>query len=103
MDQPGAAVRVITRDGEPWFVAADVCGVLAIGNPSDALGRLDHDERTLVSIEGASNGRPVNAINEFGLYSLILGSRKPEAKRFKKWVTAEVLQFQAEPPALSAP
>ena len=62
--------------GEPWFVAADVCAVLGIGNPTDALQRLDADERTLVSIEGASNGKPVNAINESGLYSLILGSRK---------------------------
>lgn len=84
-------VRVVDRGGEPWFVAADVCSVLAVGNPSEALKRLDADERTLISIEGASNGLPVNAVNESGLYSLILGSRKPEAKKFKKWVTSEVL------------
>lgn len=84
-------LRVIVRDGEPWFVAADVCAALAISNPSDALRRLDDDERTLDSIEGASNGLPVNLINESGLYSLIMGSRKPEAKKFRKWVTAEVL------------
>jgi anti-repressor protein len=53
--------------------------------------RLDADKRTLVSIEGASNGLQVNAVNESGLYSLILTSRKPEAKRFKKWVTSDVL------------
>ena len=64
---------------------------LDIGNPSDALNRLDDDERTLVSIEGASNGKPVNGVNEPGLYSLVLGSRKPEAKAFKRWITHEVI------------
>ena len=72
-------------------VAADVCHALDIGNPSDALNRLDDDERTLVSIEGASNGKPVNGVNEPGLYSLVLGSRKPEAKAFKRWITHEVI------------
>jgi anti-repressor protein len=82
---------VINECGDPLFVAVDVCGVLDITNTSDGLGRLDADERTLVSVEGASNGRPVNAITEAGLYSLVLGSRKPEAQRFKRWVTHEVL------------
>ena len=84
-------VRTVMQNGEPWFVAADVCKCLEIGNPSDAIGRLEMDERTLVSIEGASNGLPVNAVNEPGLYSLILGSRKPEAKAFKRWITHEVI------------
>lgn len=84
-------VRTTVIDGEPWFVAVDVCHALDIGNPSDALNRLDDDERTLVSIEGASNGLPVNAVNEPGLYTLILGSRKPEAKAFKRWITHEVI------------
>lgn len=84
-------VRTTVIDGEPWFVAADVCHALDIGNPSDALNRLDSDERTLVSIEGASNGKPVNGVNEPGLYSLVLGSRKPEAKAFKRWITHEVI------------
>lgn len=84
-------VRTTVIDGEPWFVAADVCHALDIGNPSDALNRLDDDERTLVSIEGASNGKPVNGVNEPGLYSLVLGSRKPEAKAFKRWITHEVI------------
>ncbi|HEU4963651.1 MAG TPA: BRO family protein [Bacilli bacterium] len=88
----GRQVRtVMDETGNPWFVAKDVCDVLAVSNPTDALKRLDADERTLVSIEGASNGLPVNAVNESGLYSLILGSRKPEAKAFKRWVTHEVL------------
>lgn len=78
-------------EGEPWFMAADVCRALGLGNSSDVIKRLDEDERTLVSIEGASNGLPVNAINEPGLYALILGSRKPEAKAFKRWITHEVI------------
>lgn len=85
------AVRAVTLEGEPWFVVADVCRALGLGNSSDVIKRLDEDERTLVSIEGASNGLPVNAINEPGLYALILGSRKPEAKAFKRWITHEVI------------
>ena len=86
----GANVRVVVgEDGEPWFVAADVCAVLELSNPSQAMTRLDHDERTLISNEGGGLG--VNAVSEAGLYSLILGSRKPEAKRFKRWITHDVL------------
>ncbi|NNP75584.1 hypothetical protein A7P54_04015 [Acinetobacter sp. Ac_3412] len=82
-------VRTMMKDGEIRFVLADVCNVLEIGNPSDAARRLDSDEVTLDIIEGSH--RPVNLINESGLYSLVLTSRKPEAKQFKKWVTSEVL------------
>lgn len=85
------AVRAVTLEGEPWFVAADVCRALGLGNSSMAISKLDEDERTLISIEGASNGLPVNAVNEPGLYSLVLGSRKPEAKAFKRWITHEVI------------
>ena len=84
-------IRTLNLDGEPWFVAVDVCKALEIGNPTDATRRLDADERTLVSIEGTNNGLPVNAVNEPGLYTLILGSRKPEAKAFKRWITHEVI------------
>lgn len=84
-------VRTLSIDGEPWFVASDVCKALEIGNPTDAMRRLDADERTLVSIEGTSNGLPVNAVNEPGLYTLVLGSRKPEAKAFKRWITHDVI------------
>lgn len=83
----GADVRTVTIDGEPWFVAADVCSVLEIGNPTQAAARLDDDEVTLISNEG----RPTNVVSEAGLFSLILGSRKPEARAFKRWVTHEVL------------
>ena len=84
-------VRVVDVNGDSWFVAADVCKALELGNPTMALDRLDADERTLISIEGASNGLPVNMVNEAGLYSLVLGSRKPEAKAFKRWITHEVI------------
>ncbi|EQA3858161.1 BRO-N domain-containing protein [Acinetobacter baumannii] len=80
---------IVKEDGEIWFVLSDVCNVLEIGNPSDAARRLDNDEVTLDNIEG--NHRPTNLVNESGLYSLVLTSRKPEAKQFKKWVTSDVL------------
>lgn len=80
---------IVKEDGEIWFVLSDVCSVLEIGNPSDAARRLDNDEVTLDIIEG--NHRPTNLVNESGLYSLVLTSRKPEAKQFKKWVTSDVL------------
>lgn len=86
-DFDGQRIRVEVIDDEPWFVAADVCAVLEIGNPTQALTRLDDDKRTLISNEG----RSINAVNEAGLYSLILGSRKPQAKPFRRWVTHEVL------------
>jgi len=89
LDFEGDAVRIDPRDGEPWFVAKDICRCLEIDNPSDALKRLDEDEVTLGSIEG--NHRQINLINEPGMYSLILGSRKKSAKKFKRWVTHEVL------------
>lgn len=85
-------VRTVTLNGAPCFVAADVCRALDIGNPTDALRRLDDDEKALVSIEGISNGNnKANIVNESGLYSLVLGSRKPEAKQFKRWITHEVI------------
>lgn len=81
-------VRTVTRDGEPWFVAADVCRALEIVNPTQAAARLDEDERSMFNI-----GRQGEAviINEAGLYTLVLGSRKPEAKAFKRWITHEVI------------
>lgn len=85
-------LRIVMRDDEPWFVAADVCAALDLSNTTRALERLDADEQALSSIQGFSRGNDaVNLINESGLYSLIMGSRKPEAKKFRKWVTAEVL------------
>lgn len=84
--------RTINRDGEPWFVLADVCRALEIGNPSQAATRLDEDEKeTLITNEGRPGPQAMTIINESGLYSLILTSRKDGAKRFKKWITSEVL------------
>ena len=91
-------VRVVERDGEPWFVAADVCKALEIGNPSQVLVRLEDDEKmnTLISNEGNQRGNPnMTVVNEPGLYTLILSSRKPEAKVFKRWVTSEILPYVA--------
>jgi anti-repressor protein len=91
----GAGVRTVARDGEPWFVAADVCGILGISNPSQALSYLDDDEYEMVAAALiSSEARPqdfINLVTESGLYSLILRSRKPEAKAFKRWITHEVL------------
>lgn len=87
-------LRAIMKDGEPWFVAADVCKALEVGNPSQALTRLDDDEKftTIISNEGAASGISSLAfVNEPGLYTLVLGSRKREAKSFKRWVTHDVV------------
>ena len=81
-------VRAVEIDGEPWFMAVDVCRALDIGNPTQALTRLDDDEVTLISNEG---GREVNFVNEPGLYSLVLGSRKKKARAFKRWITHDVI------------
>ena len=90
------AVRVIEKDGEPWFVAADVARVLEYRNAPDAVRNLDDDEADthimrIRSMNGVEQAREVSIINESGLYHLVLLSRKPEAKKFRKWVTAEVL------------
>lgn len=88
------SVRLVEIEGEPWFVATDVCGALEVKNASQALTRLDEDEKmtTLISNEGAATGKSQMAfVNESGLYSLVLGSRKPEAKAFKRWITHDVI------------
>lgn len=86
-------VRVQLIHGEPWFVAADVCQVLGISNNRDAVTRLDDDERKdgvgITDTVGRRNY--VTVVSESGLYSLIFQSRKPEARKFRKWVTGEVL------------
>ena len=84
-------IRVIDRDGEPWFIAVDVCKALELGNSRQAIARLDDDEKGVISIDTPGGPQEMSVINEPGLYSLVLGSRKPEAKAFKRWVTHEVL------------
>lgn len=81
-------VRSTLIDDQPWFVAKDVCDVLEIANPTQAINRLDVDERSMLNIGRQGEA---NVVNEYGLYSLILGSRKPEAKQFKRWITHEVI------------
>lgn len=90
--QEKAPIRVQLIHGEPWFVAKDVCQVLGIANHKDAVSRLDDDERQGVGITDPLGIRQIaNAVSESGLYSLIFQSRKPEARKFRKWVTSEVL------------
>lgn len=85
-------VRVVLRDKEPWFVAADVCRVLEIGNSRHAVSRLDDDEKDDVAINDAiGRSQATTTISESGLYALILTSRKPQARQFRRWVTGEVL------------
>jgi prophage antirepressor-like protein len=87
-DFRGQEVRTLIQNDEPWFIAADVCKVLEIKNVSQALQRLDEDERSMFNIGRQGDA---NIVNEPGLYELMFASRKPEAKLFKKWVKQEVL------------
>lgn len=82
-------IRAIEKEGQSWFVAKDICKVLELTNTTIALQRLDEDEVTKLNLGGLAG--ETNFVNEYGLYSLILGSRKREAKEFKRWVTHEVL------------
>ncbi len=87
-------VRFVGTADDPWWMAADVCAALDHSNPSSAIARLDDDEKKLLDPKqylGSFSNQDFWAINESGLYSLILTSRKPQAKRFKKWITSEVL------------
>lgn len=85
------AIRVLMRDGEPWFVAADICRALDIGRTDDGVSRLDDDEKGADSIRTPGGEQAMTVVSQSGLYSLVLGSRKPEAKPFKRWITHEVL------------
>ena len=90
------SVRVVMQDNEPWFVATDVCKALEISNNRDAVNRLDEDEKMTVDLTDTHSGKrggaqSITAVNEPGLYSLVLSSRKPEAKVFKRWITHEVI------------
>ena len=84
-------IRTTVKDGEPLFVAADVCRALEISNSRMATDRLDEDEKADVSLTDGSQSRHMTAVTESGLYSLVLGSRKPEAKAFKRWITHDVI------------
>ena len=85
------SVRTIIKDGEPWFVAADVCMALEIRNSRDAMGRLDDDEKGVGLTDTLGGVQNMTIVNEPGLYTLVLSSRKPEAKAFRRWITHEVI------------
>jgi len=87
----GASVRTVLIDGEPWWVAKDVCDVLEINDPSSAYARLDEADRGSTRVRSGNQDRQSTVVNESGLYDLILDSRKPQAKAFRKWVTSEVI------------
>ena len=82
-------IRTVTKNNEPWFVAIDGCNALDLKNPTVSVGRLDEDEVTKFNLGGLSGES--NIVSEYGLYNLILASRKKEAKKFKRWITHEVI------------
>lgn len=84
-------VRIVMRNGDPWFVAADVAAILDYRMASDLTRVLDEDEKDTHSLRTLGGDQEVAIINDSGLYTAIIKSRKPEAKKFKKWVTSEVL------------
>ena len=84
-------VRIILQGNEPWFVAKDVCDCLDLSNSRKALSRLEDDEKGVTLSDTLGGKQEMATVNEYGLYSLVLSSRKPEAKEFKRWITHEVL------------
>jgi len=87
----GNDVRVIEKDNNPWWIAKDVCDVLELGNVSMSIERLDEDEKGISKVDTLGGMQNLKIVNESGLYSLIIRSNKLEAKKFKRWITHEVL------------
>lgn len=96
-------IRTLNKNGEVWFVAKDVADALEYRSAPDAIRCLDPDEKDKHNVRTLRGSQSMNIINESGLYSLILLSRKPEAKTFKKWVTSEVLPSIRKTGAYGAP
>ncbi|MCM1277196.1 MAG: Bro-N domain-containing protein, partial [Lachnospiraceae bacterium] len=90
-DYEGKTVRTVEINGEPWFVLKDVCEILGISKHRDVASRLDEDERGLVRLDTPGGKQEMTAVNESGLYNVILRSDKPEAKPFRKHVTSVIL------------
>ncbi len=85
-------IRTIEREGEPWFVGKDVAEALGYSNPRNAVpNHVDEEDKLCTQIEYAGQKREITIINESGLYSLVLSSKLPTAKKFKRWVTSEVI------------
>ena len=86
------AIRTMEKDGEPWFVGKDVAEVLGYSDTNQAIRKhVDEEDRLTRSFNGSGQNRGMTIINESGLYSLILSSKLPTAKEFKRWVTSEIL------------
>ena len=80
------------QDGEPWFVASDVAGVLGYGHTPNMVRNLDKEDISVHNVSRNQKGNPnISIINESGLYTAVLNCRKPEAKQFKRWVTTDIL------------
>lgn len=86
-----AQVRVVTIDGEPWFVLADLCRVLGIRNARDVAARLDGDMKGVDQIDTLGGRQSVTVVSEAGMYEVVIRSDKPEAAAFRRWVTGTVL------------
>lgn len=85
-------IRTVIENGEPWFVGVDIATALGYSNTRDAIAKhIDNEDKATVAIHDGRQKRNITAINESGLYSLILSSELPSAKAFKRWVTSEVL------------
>lgn len=84
-------IRIIVKDGEPWFIAKDVCDILEISNSRDAISRLDDDEKDVAIADTPGGMQSMTVISESGVYALIFTSRKPEAENFKRWIRKEVI------------
>lgn len=84
-------VRMQVIDGQPWFVAKDICDILGLSNSRKAVAALDDDEKGVTTSDTPGGKQQVNIVNESGMYALIFQSRKPAAREFRKWVTSEVL------------
>ena len=86
------AIRTIEKDGEPWFVGKDVAVVLGYGDTDQALRKhIDDEDKLTRRFDGSGQNRQMTIINESGLYSLVLSSKLSTAKKFKRWVTSEVI------------
>ena len=84
-------VRMQVIDGQPWFVAKDICDILGLSNSRKAVAALADDEKGVTTMDTSGGKQRLGIVNESGMYTLIFNSRKPSAREFRKWVTSEVL------------
>lgn len=84
-------VRTVINEGQPWFVAKDLCDILEISNSRDVFARISDTSKGVAIIDTPGGRQSMNTVNEAGMYKLVFTSRKPEAEKFTEWVTSEVL------------